>query len=432
MSQTTLVCKPEIYDLIVRTTNFTAGWICDILYKHDPSFKQKFGSGKEIIGKVEAFDLQKDNGFAAKVFKTTLFLENSETPFHSCIVKVPNKEGYEKLMAKMYENKKPDGKNDEIDSFLNHLLLIHDNECRFYEHFGKVSGFTVPEAFYMEKIDQAKGQTGLIVMEDLSKGAKVQGFLPSLRVDQVKKLVECIARFHAYQLVQPNPKWVGTFSKGQTNHTIHLETCKGINNVKAYNNGIYAKQIDELEKVFFNYESKCYLVEGICDELGIPKLVNLGDFHSNNVLFKIEEDDLISNQIVSIIDFQAAFEGSPALDLARLIVVSLDAEIRREVETFIFDFYMENLTKHMKTFNKTPPFDVKTLKKVYEFAFLYQCHAVIMVPPYFKALVQAETDPEKKHIIEAQVAKLELRGLLALEDALTIVDKYKSHWSIKV
>ena len=50
---------------------------------------------------IEAVDLQKDVGFAAKVFKTSLFMESSEKPFCTFIIKVPNKEWYEKLMAKM-------------------------------------------------------------------------------------------------------------------------------------------------------------------------------------------------------------------------------------------------------------------------------------------------------------------------------------------
>lgn len=32
--------------------------------------------------------------------------------------------------------------------------------------------------------------------------------------------------------------------------------------------GLYAKQIEELENIFFNHESAKYFIDGICDELG--------------------------------------------------------------------------------------------------------------------------------------------------------------------
>lgn len=41
----------------------------------------------------------------AKVFKTDVFVDNSEAPLYTFIMKVPNKEGYEKIMAKMFGGK---------------------------------------------------------------------------------------------------------------------------------------------------------------------------------------------------------------------------------------------------------------------------------------------------------------------------------------
>uniref|UniRef100_A0A914DC16 Uncharacterized protein n=1 Tax=Acrobeloides nanus TaxID=290746 RepID=A0A914DC16_9BILA len=52
------------------------------------------------------------------------------------------------------------------------------------------------------------------------------------------------------------------------------------------------------------------------------------------------------------------FLGNPAVDMARIMTLCTDAEIRRELETFIFDFYYENLTKIMETTGKKIDFDV--------------------------------------------------------------------------
>lgn len=55
-----------------------------------------------------------------------------------------------------------------------------------------------------------------------------------------------------------------------------------------------------------------------------------------------------------------------------------------------------------------------------------------MLPPYFSALCQSEKNTNRKSIVEAEVAKLELRGRLALEDTQKIVKKHESHWTLKI
>uniref|UniRef100_A0A914DZT0 CHK kinase-like domain-containing protein n=1 Tax=Acrobeloides nanus TaxID=290746 RepID=A0A914DZT0_9BILA len=334
---------------------------------------------------IEAVDLQKDVGFAAKVFKTSLFIQSSEKPFYTCIIKVPNKEGYEKLMANMQGAENQGKQND--DSYMDEHLGIHNNECNFYEHFRNLSEFPVPKVFYSEKYDPANKQNGMIFMEDLSEVAKAQGFVQSLKIDQVKKLVDILASFHAYQLSQSNAEWHGVLKKSQTESDAHQEIIKSIQNVEANNNSLYAKQIGELENTFFNQKSMVYFVEGICKEL-----------------------------------------GSPAVDLARLLVTSVDAEVRRELETFIFEYYIEKLTEAMK---KPPEFDAGKFKTAYEFAFINQCTAVMMLPPYFQVLSQDASD-ERKPVYEAQIAKLEVRARLAIEDAIKIAKKHKEHWAIKL
>ena len=47
------------------------------------------------------------------------------------------------------------------------------------------------------------------------------------------------------------------------------------------------------------------------------------------------------------------------MDIARILTVCTDTEIRRELETSIFDFYYENLTKFMAPTGKKPDFTVE-------------------------------------------------------------------------
>ena len=55
----------------------------------------------------------------------------------------------------------------------------------------------------------------------------------------------------------------------------------------------------------------------------------------------------------------------------------------------------------------------------------------MMLPPYFQVLSQDARD-ERKPVFEAQIAKLEVRARLAIEDTIKIVKKHKEHWAIKL
>ena len=47
------ICKSGICEEIVKSINFTNGWICKILYEHDGKFKEKLDSSSEKICKVK-------------------------------------------------------------------------------------------------------------------------------------------------------------------------------------------------------------------------------------------------------------------------------------------------------------------------------------------------------------------------------------------
>lgn len=69
----------------------------------------------------------------------------------------------------------------------------------------------------------------------------------------------------------------------------------------------------------------------------------------------------------------------------------------------------------------------------YEFAFIVQSMAASNLPPYYHMLGYRDNpDEHKKAIVEAQVAKLELRGKFGLSDAVKILEKHAGHHAIKL
>lgn len=101
-------------------------------------------------------------------------------------------------------------------------------------------------------------------------------------------------------------------------------------------------------------------------------MVCIGDMHTNNILWQVNKNGEILDKVQAIIDFQVAFQGrrtifylfhkallgSPAFDLARILMVCTDGEIRRELELYIFDYYMEKITERMSKIGKEPSFTV--------------------------------------------------------------------------
>lgn len=128
---------------------------------------------------------------ATQVFRTSIYIEKSPNqPIYTFIMKVPNVQNYEKMIAKMFGNEKDSReKRESQKSFHTTFLEKHNNECVFYEHFKEVPGYPIPKVYYMEKINEEGGSGGVIFMEDLSRTAKNQGFLQSLNEGQVNFFV---------------------------------------------------------------------------------------------------------------------------------------------------------------------------------------------------------------------------------------------------
>lgn len=47
--------------------------------------------------------------------------------------------------------------------------------------------------------------------------------------------------------------------------------------------------------------------------------------------------------------------GNPALDMTRVIVLNTDTEVRKELETFILEYYFDNLKSKMAQNGKSLP-----------------------------------------------------------------------------
>ena len=131
-----------------------------------------------------------------------------------------------------------------------------------------------------------------------------------------------------------------------------------------------------------------------------------------------------SDEIAVLLDWQVAHEGNFLIDFVRLLMHSCDGDVRREIETYIFDYYVDCLSEELKKEGESPPFTANQMKEAYQYLFLAHCIHHIMV---YSLIYQTRTVKDNEVDIEAaRRDRCELRGLHIFEDALKIIHSGKA------
>ena len=137
-----------------------------------------------------------------------------------------------------------------------------------------------------------------------------------------------------------------------------------------------------------------------------------GDFHLGNIMWKLDEDGEITNEVAVVFDWQMCHEGSPMADFIRLMVFCSNGGTRRQVEEFIFDFYHDELEKEMKEAGKSCPYTVDQIRKAYNYMYLSQCYGSVIMPKFMTEIFGHECP----RVIEAKIDEAITICKHALED----------------
>uniref|UniRef100_A0A914DBQ6 CHK kinase-like domain-containing protein n=1 Tax=Acrobeloides nanus TaxID=290746 RepID=A0A914DBQ6_9BILA len=249
-------------------------------------------------------------------------------------------------------------------------------------------------------------------------------------VTEIKKIVKYLAAFHAHLLTKEQ-NWKNRFQsiaflEFMDDAQFEIMLDMSMSKLVEFRPGMFDEVLKKLKRMGSDKKVAIYILRGCCEELNLPSIVNLGDLWTNNLLWKKIDDGSFSSEIAAFIDFQIAFEGNPAYDLARLIALCTDAEVRRELDTYIFDLYYENLTNFMAASGKKPEFSVNQFKTAYEYAYVQQAFGLSMLMMVFGQT--AGMSDSEKAIHEAKLEKLLLRGKLGMEDAVKILERSQPEW----
>ncbi|TKR67508.1 hypothetical protein L596_023655 [Steinernema carpocapsae] len=165
-----------------------------------------------------------------------------------------------------------------------------------------------------------------------------------------------------------------------------------------------------------------YTSHSIYQEIGLPAVLVHGDLWCNNIMWKND-----SEEVAAFIDFQLTHTGSPAFDIARVLVLCADGDIRREHAHAVLEHYFSTLTELMAKEGKPVGFTMDQLERAYNVHLVNQTIHLLFMVPFFCC---GDHDEKMKPVWEARTEKMMMRALFALDDALEILktipeEKYK-------
>ncbi|XP_018311689.1 uncharacterized protein [Mycetomoellerius zeteki] len=208
----------------------------------------------------------------------------------------------------------------------------------------------------------------LLVIEDLaSLGFQMADRLSGLDLNHSILALHGLARFHAASvaLYEKEPKQKEMYSKGifcnqypPDMREIFIKSTEALADeivnwpeVKKYSEKI-AKLADHIYQIGLDATQLCE------DEFNV---INHGDCHVNNMLFKYDNNGKPTDQI--FVDFQLSIYASPALDLLYFLNSSISFDVIEYKKDVLLSEYLDTLTTTMKQLNcKTQPPTMKQLK----------------------------------------------------------------------
>jgi len=383
--------------------SFTAGFVIESLRSNDEVYKELHQN--KPVKDVTAFVVNKGTGFVSEVICCTIhFVDStSESDTYTTILKIPGMEH----MGAVVDDTIKFLLNDE--KYIKKLCGFHQTEIDFYEHLAKTLDVPVPRVFKSLpwKIGEAEG---LLQMEDMTEKGKRLSVSEGLNITHIKEIIRYLAHMHRISLTSEDEEFNSWKGKHNDNQLCFTSFCNMLGNPKPFleiceDKDYFEPLVKKYQKFGTNKEYIKYAFTQSWKDLNMAPVVVHGDFHIGNMMWKLDEHGEPTNEIFAFFDWQLCQEGSPMVDLARIMCICTSGWIRRQAEEFIFDFYLDELEKEMKKVGKTCPYTVDQVKTAYDYIYLTQAYGMIILPGILNKMYRKDSPGLRKAKVDAMILR---------------------------
>ncbi|TKR80456.1 hypothetical protein L596_014527 [Steinernema carpocapsae] len=310
----------------IETTNFEVEFVLERIRSVSGNDKVR----SENINSINVLDITGGSAFFSRVLRVTFNWNDSLIEPKSVILKVPRIA----ISAQLEDD--PDSKEDHT-----YLETAHTREIQFYEAFAnRGNGLRLPVFYYGYEYSR-KHDKGVLVMEDLSQVAKTMNILPGFNNTQIENLIDELARLVAVSW--KDRSWVEPMIENPDREEF-IELVKGfakqLRNMQPRFNAV----LDRLDPLFHmnSYEQSVYKNE----KYGFPAAIVHQDLWAPNILWRVDENGDVTDDLCALIDWQGVHAGNPIEDLGRLLSLNTTSEYRRKNMDRLLKLYLAKLREY--------------------------------------------------------------------------------------
>jgi len=290
------------------------------------------------------------------------------------------------------------------------MTMMHNQECIAYDILTKDGTAPPPvliaTCYYHEKHSSKPGAPpGVLLMEDLSDRGKVPDFADNLTLGQVRAIYRSLAQLHAWCLT--NPGWEvkhpqRKFSK-QEMAAFPQMMRSGVETLKRMPiSKDIVKMSDAIADKLYDIDAIWEIFDPESTAHGPFVLVH-GDLWTQNMFFGYDKKkNAFTDDLVALIDWQAARPGGCFEDMVRFLFSSVDYRLRREHEYKLIDEYHAELVRLLKGSGVIAPYSADEVKKWYSKAKKMGVAIMTMHAPLVLATPEASgnyTEEQKLNLV---------------------------------